>query len=140
MPGGHPHHRKNGHTHHVIGHAQKPTVLKKSKGGNQPQNLFVRGIFTGYRRGLRNQYPNTALLTLENVTSKEDVPFYLGKRVAYIYNGKRKDEKGSTYRVIWGKIVHAHGNNGVVRARFKRNLPASAMGSQVRVMLYPHRA
>lgn len=32
-----------------------------------------------------------------------------------------------------------HGNNGCVLARFKNNLPPRAMGSTLRVMLFPQR-
>ena len=77
-------------------------------------------------RSKSNQYPNTSLIQIENVNTKEEVAWYCGKRMAYIYKAKVKKD-GSHYRCIWGKVTRPHGNSGIVRAKFKSNLPPRSM-------------
>ncbi|KAI5682669.1 hypothetical protein M9H77_03897 [Catharanthus roseus] len=98
--------------------------------------LYVRGSILGYKRSKSNQYPNTSLVQIEGVNSKEEVAWYAGKRMAYIYKAKVK-KNGSHYRCIWGKVTRPHGNSGVVRTKFKSNLPPKSMGARVRVFMYP---
>lgn len=98
--------------------------------------LYVRGTILGYKRSKSNQYPNTSLIQIEGVNTKEEVTWYQGKRMAYIYKAKVKKD-GSHYRCIWGKVIRPHGNSGVVRAKFKSNLPPKSMGARVRVFMYP---
>ncbi|EKM50177.1 uncharacterized protein PHACADRAFT_264757 [Phanerochaete carnosa HHB-10118-sp] len=98
--------------------------------------LHVKGRILGHKRGKRNTRPNTTLVQVEGVLNKEEAQFYLGKRVAYVYRAKRKIE-GSNVRVIWGRVTRSHGSNGVVKAKFKSNIPPHAFGASVRVMLYP---
>eukprot|EP00922_Rhytidocystis_sp_ex-Travisia-forbesii_P002166 GHVS01003126.1.p1 GENE.GHVS01003126.1~~GHVS01003126.1.p1 ORF type:complete len:122 (-),score=5.25 GHVS01003126.1:406-771(-) len=100
--------------------------------------LYTKAVFTGYRRSKSNQYPDCALLELDGVRTLEDSKFYIGKKVAYVYKAKTV-KNGSKFRVIWGKIRRSHGNKGMVRAKFITNMPSSAMGNRVRVMLYPSR-
>ena len=85
--------------------------------------LFHQIIFNYVRnRGRRNQYEHTSLLKIEGVNDKEASNFYLGKRVAYIYKSS-SSKSGSKFRAVWGKITRGHGSNGVVKAKFKTNLP-----------------
>ncbi|MCO5611700.1 hypothetical protein L7F22_065958 [Adiantum nelumboides] len=113
-----------------------PSTMSERKG--ERVRLYVRGVILGYKRGKSNQYPSTSLLQIEGVNTTEEVNWYLGKRVAYVYKAKTK-KNGTLYRSIWGRITKPHGNSGVVRGKFRKNLPPSSLGGRVRVFMYPSR-
>ncbi|PPQ63042.1 hypothetical protein CVT24_005988 [Panaeolus cyanescens] len=98
--------------------------------------LYSKGRILGHKRAKRNSRPNTSLLQIEGVATKEEAQFYLGKRVAFVYKAKREIQ-GSKVRVIWGRVTRPHGSSGVVKSKFRANLPPRAFGASVRVMLYP---
>ncbi|KAK3715435.1 60S ribosomal protein L33B [Vermiconidia calcicola] len=125
--------------------------------------LYVKGKHISFQRGKKTQNPNTSLIMIEGVDNPKAASFYLGKRIAYVYRGKR-EVRGTKIRVIWGKVTRTHGkdirnwrtlegygswiyraawltyvpgNSGVVRAQFRHNLPPKSLGAMVRIMLYP---
>uniref|UniRef100_A0A0N4ZS90 Large ribosomal subunit protein eL33 n=1 Tax=Parastrongyloides trichosuri TaxID=131310 RepID=A0A0N4ZS90_PARTI len=102
--------------------------------------LYVKAVFTGYKRGLRNSHESTTLLKLDGAYNKEDAQFYVGKRVVYVYKAKnavaRTGKNPTKVRTVTGKITRSHGNSGSVRAKFTRTLPPQAMGNRVRVLLF----
>ncbi|CAI5496761.1 unnamed protein product [Closterium sp. Naga37s-1] len=95
-----------------------------TKKENSPR-LYVRAVVLGHKRGKSNVHEHTSLLQIENVQSKEESQWYLGKRIVYIYKAKTL-KNGSLYRSMWGRVTRPHGNTGVVRAKFKKNLPCTA--------------
>lgn len=104
--------------------------------------LYSRAVHLGYKRSQRKQHEQQSRLQIEGLKDRKDTGFYMGKKVVYIYKAptaKRTSTspKKTRYRTIWGKIIAPHGNNGVVKAKFRNNLPPCSIGKPVRVMLYP---
>lgn len=124
---------------------KKSTVNRNRKA----PRLYMKGTLAGYTRGLHGQTKQTALLRVENVNTREDAQWYIGKRVCYVYHGykvkrcvrwSKAPARRSTTRAIWGRVSRPHGNSGMLRARFNgASIPASAIGRRVRVYLYPSR-
>ena len=86
-----------------------------------------------------SQRSGQALVHIENCKDKESAKWYLGKRVAHVYKVKN-NSNNTRYRCSWGKVINTHGHLGGVRVAFRKNITPSAMGSLVRVMLYPNKS
>uniref|UniRef100_A0A914XP38 Large ribosomal subunit protein eL33 n=1 Tax=Plectus sambesii TaxID=2011161 RepID=A0A914XP38_9BILA len=122
--------------------AEKEATTERRQGPKRAGRMYVKGVFTGYKRALRNQREHTALVKLDGCFTKEDAQWYVGKKTVYMYKAHNKTkmpsrDKWTRVRAIWGKVTRVHGNTGMVRAKFHHNLPPKAMGNRIRVMLYP---
>ncbi len=79
----------------------------------------------GYRTGRHTQNVNQLLLEVNNVTSKNKAQSLLGKKLVWKTPGGKE---------IKGEVIGLHGNRGIVRAKFERNLPGQAIGSKVQLV------
>lgn len=85
----------------------------------------MQGTILSYRRGKHTQNVNQVLIELENVSSREKAEKLLNKKVIW---------KSSSGKEIKGQIIGLHGNKGIVRAKFERNLPGQAIITKVEVI------
>lgn len=85
----------------------------------------LKGVVVNYRIGPREQYPHECILQFPGISSRSEASQLIGRKVSWT-DGKKN--------TIVGVIVAPHGNNGLVRARFRRGLPGQALGTEVRII------
>ncbi len=101
----------------------------------RPHRLYAKARILGFRRAKRNVREHTTLVQVEGCQTPKDADFYCGKRIAYVYRAKREID-GSRIRVVWGRVTRSHGNSGVVRAKFAKNLPPKSFGASARIVRF----
>ena len=85
----------------------------------------MQGTILSYRRGRHTQNVNQILVELEGLDSREKAKEFVGKKLMW---------KTSSGKEIKGEIIALHGNKGVVRAKFERNLPGQSFGTKVQLV------
>ena len=85
----------------------------------------MQGTILSYRRGRHTQNVNQMLIQLENVDSKDKAKEFLRKKLVWTSPSGKE---------IKGEIIALHGNKGVVRAKFERNLPGQAITTKIRII------
>lgn len=84
----------------------------------------MKAVIVNFRGGQRTQKTNQFLLEVDGINSRALASKLIGKKVTW---------KSPSRKEISGKIANVHGNNGVVRARFTKGLPGTALGKSVTI-------
>lgn len=86
---------------------------------------FIHATFVSYQRSKVKLHKRVALFTLQGIRSREAATQAVGKVIGIVNPASGK--------TIFGRVSCLHGNSGVVRARFFRNLPAQLLGCHARL-------
>ncbi|MEM2608528.1 MAG: 50S ribosomal protein L35ae [Thermoproteota archaeon] len=89
-------------------------------------HTLLQGVIRGPRLGMRSVKKCQYLARFDGVYSKEEAArLLIDKKVVCMVSRKRK---------IIGRVIGLHGNNGVVRIRFRKGLPEPSNGLPVIVL------
>lgn len=104
----------------------KANILHSTTSASEPViKGEAKAVILSYRGGRKTRRTNQMLIEVEGADSKTKASAYIGRRVVW---------KTPSGRLIYGKITHAHGNKGVLRARFPKGLPGEALGKKAKVV------
>jgi large subunit ribosomal protein L35Ae len=84
----------------------------------------MKAVITSFRRGRHVQRTNQFLVDIEGCDTRAKAAGYIGKQVVWTSSAGKK---------IYGKVTQPHGNSGVLRARFTKGLPGTALGKEVEI-------
>lgn len=86
----------------------------------------MEGTIVNFRMGRHVQHPRHIIIQVEGYNTKEKAAELVGKSVKW-----KTPAKAENFMV--GKITHAHGNSGAVRALFDKGLPGQAIHKKVEI-------
>ena len=93
---------------------------------NKIEILGMEGIVSNYKRGRHTVHLKHCIIVFPNIKTKKEANKLIGRTVSWM-SPSGKELKGILNR--------AHGNNGALRAHFKKSgLPGQALGQRVKII------
>ena len=93
---------------------------------NKLNLLGMEGVISNYKRGRHTIHQKHCILVFPNIKTRKEANKLIGRTVVWIT---------PTGKELRGVINRAHGNNGAVRAHFKKaGLPGQALGQKVKII------
>ncbi len=93
---------------------------------NKLDLLGMEGVISNYRQGRHTVHPKHCILIFPKIKTRKEANKIVGRTVVWI---------SPTGKELKGVINRAHGNNGAVRAHFKKaGVPGQALGKKVKII------
>ena len=93
---------------------------------NKLEILGMSGTISNYKQGRHTIHLKHCIIVFPNITNRKEANKLIGRTVVWV---------SSTGKQLKGKITRAHGNNGAIRAHFKKaGVPGQALGTKVRII------
>jgi len=81
-----------------------------------------QATIVNYLQGGNTQSNNKVLIRIEGITSDREAARFVGRRCIW---------ESSTGKRLTGKMIRAHGKNGILLVRFAKGIPGQALGTPV---------
>lgn len=93
---------------------------------NKLNLLGMEGVISNYKGGRHTIHQKHCILVFPNIKTRKDANKLNGRTVAWVT---------PTGKELKGVITRAHGNNGAVRAHFKKaGVPGQALGKKIKII------
>ena len=93
---------------------------------NKLNVLGMEGVISNYKRGRHTVHQKHCILVFPNINTRKEANKLIGRTVVWIT---------PTGKELKGVISRAHGNNGAVRAHFKKaGVPGQALGKPIKII------
>ncbi|MFW9973136.1 MAG: 50S ribosomal protein L35ae [Candidatus Odinarchaeota archaeon] len=93
---------------------------------NKLDILGMEGVISNYKRGRHLIHHKHCIIVFSNITTRKDANKLIGRTVVW---------NTPTGKELKGLITRAHGNNGAVRAHFKKaGVPGQAIGKKIKII------
>ncbi|TFG22092.1 MAG: 50S ribosomal protein L35ae [Promethearchaeota archaeon] len=86
----------------------------------------MEGIVSNYKRGRHTIHHKHCIIVFPNIKTKKEANKLIGRTVSWMSPSGKE---------LKGVLSRAHGNNGALRAHFKKaGLPGQALGQRIKII------
>ncbi len=93
---------------------------------NKLEILGMEGIISNYKQGRHTIHLKHCIIVFPKIPNRKEANRLIGRTVVWV---------SSSGKELKGTITRAHGNNGAIRAHFKKaGVPGQALGTKIKII------